>query len=95
MKTNKNCPMYRSNPVNVAPTDKELAEQESSLVQDDLVKVEGTKVSPPGGVVYLLDSSPPGGAEQGGGRARSEYAPPVAAAALPKGQNEEEASPWR
>ena len=33
-----------NNPVNVAPTDQELAEHESSLSQDDLVKVEGTKV---------------------------------------------------
>lgn len=30
--------------MNVAPTDQELAEHESSLSQDDLVKVEGTKV---------------------------------------------------
>jgi len=44
MKTNKKCPMYKNNPVNVAPTDQELAEHESNLSQDDLVKVEGTKV---------------------------------------------------
>lgn len=45
MKTNKNCPKYKYTPVQVAPTDQELAQQESSLsVQDDLVKVEGTKV---------------------------------------------------
>ena len=44
MKTNKNCPMYKNNPVNVALTDQELAQQESSIGQDDLVKVEGTKV---------------------------------------------------
>lgn len=44
MKTNKNCPMYKNNPVNVALTDQELAQQESSISQDDLVKVEGTKV---------------------------------------------------
>ena len=44
MKTNKNCPMYRSSSVAVAPTDRELAQQEASLAQDDLVKVEGTKV---------------------------------------------------
>lgn len=44
MKTNKKCPNYKNNPVNVAPTDQELAEHESSLSQDDLVKVEGTKV---------------------------------------------------
>ena len=44
MKTNKKCSMYKNNPVNVAPTDQELAEQESNLSQDDLVKVEGTKV---------------------------------------------------
>ena len=44
MKTNKNCPKYKYTPVQVAPTDQELAQQESSLSQDDLVKVEGTKV---------------------------------------------------
>ena len=44
MKTNKNCPMYKNNPVNVALTDQELAQHESSIGQDDLVKVEGTKV---------------------------------------------------
>lgn len=44
MKTNKNCPMYKNTPVQVAPTDQQLAEQEPSLSQDDLVKVEGTKV---------------------------------------------------
>lgn len=36
--------MYKNNPVNVALTDQELAQQESSISQDDLVKVEGTKV---------------------------------------------------
>ena len=44
MKTNRNCPMYRNNPVNVAPTDLELAQAETEMPQDDLVKVEGTKV---------------------------------------------------
>ena len=44
MKTNKNCPMYKNTSVNVAPTDSQLAQQEASLAQDDLVKVEGTKV---------------------------------------------------
>ena len=41
MKTNRNCPNYKNSPVVVAPTDSEV---ESSLSQDDLVKVEGTKV---------------------------------------------------
>ena len=41
MKTNKNCPMYKNNPVQVAPTDEEIAQHEASLSQDDLVKVEG------------------------------------------------------
>lgn len=36
--------MYKNNPVNVAPTDLELAQAETSIPQDDLVKVEGTKV---------------------------------------------------
>ena len=44
MKTNRNCPMYKNNPINVAPTDQELAKAETELSQDDLVKVEGTKV---------------------------------------------------
>ena len=44
MKTNKNCPMYKNTSVTVAPTDQDLAQQEASLAQDDLVKVEGTKV---------------------------------------------------
>lgn len=44
MKTNKNCPMYKSSSVTVAPTDSDLAQQEASLSQDDLIKVEGTKV---------------------------------------------------
>ncbi len=44
MKTNRNCPMYKNNPVNVAPTDLELAQAETEMPQDDLVKVEGTKV---------------------------------------------------
>ena len=44
MKTNRNCSMYKNNPINVAPTDLELAEAETEIPQDDLVKVEGTKV---------------------------------------------------
>ena len=44
MKTNRNCPMYRNNPINVAPTDLDLASAETEFSQDDLVKVEGTKV---------------------------------------------------
>ena len=40
MKTNRNCPNYKNSPVVVAPTDSEVAQ----LSQDDLVKVEGTKV---------------------------------------------------
>ncbi|XP_019862721.1 PREDICTED: transcription initiation factor TFIID subunit 1-like [Amphimedon queenslandica] len=46
MKTNKNCPKYKNQPVQVAPTNDELAAATSEvpLVQDDLVKVEGTKV---------------------------------------------------
>ena len=44
MKTNKNCPMYKNSPVTVAPTDEEVAQHEASISQDDLVKVEGTKV---------------------------------------------------
>ena len=44
MKTNKNCPNYKHSTVTVAPTDTELARQEASLTQDDLIKVEGTKV---------------------------------------------------
>ena len=44
MKTNKNCPMYKNTSVTVAPTDNDLAQQEASLSQDDLIKVEGTKV---------------------------------------------------
>ena len=44
MKTNRNCPNYKNNPVVVAPTDSEVAQLESTLSQDDLVKVEGTKV---------------------------------------------------
>ena len=44
MKTNRNCPNYKNSPVVVAPTDSEVAQLESSLSQDDLVKVEGTKV---------------------------------------------------
>lgn len=44
MKTNRNCPMYKNNPINVAPTDLDLAQAETELSQDDLVKVEGTKV---------------------------------------------------
>ena len=46
MKTNKNCPMFRRNPVQVAMTEaQEEAEREAILSRDDLVKVEGTKVS--------------------------------------------------
>ena len=44
MKTNRNCPAYKNSPVVVAPTDSEVAQLESTLSQDDLVKVEGTKV---------------------------------------------------
>ena len=44
MKTNRKCPQYKNNPVNVAPTDLDLARAETELSQDDLVKVEGTKV---------------------------------------------------
>lgn len=44
MKTNRNCPMYKNNPINVAPTDQELAQAQVEMPQDDLVKVEGTKV---------------------------------------------------
>ena len=44
MKTNKNCPNYKNTTVTVAPTDNDLAKQEASLAQDDLIKVEGTKV---------------------------------------------------
>ena len=44
MKTNRNCPNYKNSPVVVAPTDSDVAQLESSLSQDDLVKVEGTKV---------------------------------------------------
>ncbi len=36
--------MYKNNPINVAPTDQDLAKAETDLSQDDLVKVEGTKV---------------------------------------------------
>lgn len=44
MKTNRNCPMYKNTPITVAPTDLDLAQAEPELSQDDLVKVEGTKV---------------------------------------------------
>ena len=36
--------MYKNNPINVAPTDQELAQAENKLPEDDLVKIEGTKV---------------------------------------------------
>ena len=45
MKTNKNCPMYKNNPVQVAmTTEEEEAAQESLMKRDDLIKVEGTKL---------------------------------------------------
>ena len=45
MKTNKNCPMFKKNPVQVAMTEaQEEAEREAILTRDDLVKVEGTKI---------------------------------------------------
>jgi transcription initiation factor TFIID subunit 1 len=46
MKTNKNCPMFKKNPVQVAMTEAQVeAEREAILSRDDLVKVEGTKIS--------------------------------------------------
>lgn len=62
MKTNKNCPMYKSSSITVAPTDSELAQQEASLSQDDLIKVEGTKVGRDGKweeLAYQPCHSPP------------------------------------
>ena len=45
MKTNKNCPMFKKNPVQVAMTEAQVeAEREAILTRDDLVKVEGTKI---------------------------------------------------
>jgi len=48
MRTNKNCPNYQeANPgsVVVAMTDEQVAEEELNMPQDDLVKVEGTKIT--------------------------------------------------
>lgn len=48
MRTNKNCPLYQDNnpsSVSVAMTDEQVAEEESMMPQDDLVKVEGTKIT--------------------------------------------------
>ncbi|XP_031550015.1 transcription initiation factor TFIID subunit 1-like isoform X2 [Actinia tenebrosa] len=48
MRTNKNCPLYQdANPssVSVAMTDEQVAEEEFNMPQDDLVKVEGTKIT--------------------------------------------------
>ena len=46
MKTNKNCPLFKKLPVQVAMTEaQEEAEKESMMSRDDLVKVEGTKIS--------------------------------------------------
>ena len=48
MRTNKNCPNYQeANPgsVTVAMTDEQVAEEELNMPQDDLVKVEGTKIT--------------------------------------------------
>ncbi|XP_046853130.1 transcription initiation factor TFIID subunit 1-like isoform X2 [Xenia sp. Carnegie-2017] len=50
MRTNKNCPMYQeapgvTGPVQVAMTDEQVAEHEMNMPQDDLVKVEGTKIT--------------------------------------------------
>ncbi|XP_068717944.1 transcription initiation factor TFIID subunit 1-like isoform X1 [Montipora capricornis] len=48
MRTNKNCPNYQeANPasVAVAMTDEQVAEEELNMPQDDLVKVEGTKIT--------------------------------------------------
>ena len=46
MKTNKNCPLFKKLPVQVAMTEaQEEAEKESMMSRGDLVKVEGTKIS--------------------------------------------------
>lgn len=48
MRTNKNCPNYQeANPgsVTVAMTDEQVAEEELNMPQDDLVKVEGAKIT--------------------------------------------------
>ncbi|XP_015772967.1 PREDICTED: transcription initiation factor TFIID subunit 1-like [Acropora digitifera] len=48
MRTNKNCPNYQeANPASVvvAMTDEQVAEEELNMPQDDLVKVEGTKIT--------------------------------------------------
>ncbi len=104
MKTNKNCPMYKNNPVQVAPTDEEVAQHEASLSQDDLVKVEGTKVSNLEGnedckgspfIRLISPTSAPGGTEQGGGRARPRRQTQVSFAQVPQGEAPKEASLWR
>ncbi|XP_048585830.1 transcription initiation factor TFIID subunit 1 isoform X2 [Nematostella vectensis] len=48
MRTNKNCPLYQeANPgsLSVAMTDEQVAEEEFNMPNDDLVKVEGTKIT--------------------------------------------------
>ena len=49
MKTNKMCPKYSESvapSVHVARTDEELVNEEmSNLAQEDLIKVEGTKIT--------------------------------------------------
>ena len=48
MRTNKNCPNYQEAnqaSVAVAMTDEQVAEEELNMPQDDLVKVEGTKIT--------------------------------------------------
>ncbi|CAB3979442.1 transcription initiation factor TFIID subunit 1 isoform X2 [Paramuricea clavata] len=50
MRTNKNCPQYQevpgtTGPIQVAMTDEQVAEHEMNMPQDDLVKVEGTKIT--------------------------------------------------
>ena len=49
MRTNKNCPLYQESgtpgSIQVAMTDEQVAEHELNMPQDDLVKVEGTKIT--------------------------------------------------
>lgn len=50
MRTNKNCPLYQevagtAGPIQVAMTDEQVAQHEMNMPQDDLVKVEGTKIT--------------------------------------------------
>jgi transcription initiation factor TFIID subunit 1 len=48
MRTNKECPLYNKSgnlpPVQVAMTDEQIEDEHQILPEDDLIKVEGTKL---------------------------------------------------